>query len=170
MYQSYWQLDAGPFEHTTAPRFYFAAESQRGALLKLRYVVENRRGAALLAGEAGLGKTLVAQTLLRQLGDPVRPRVHLVFPQMPPHQLLAYLADQFTAASALGPPTVGQSLKRIEGALIEYAKTGPHAVIVIDEAHLLREARSLETLRLLLNLEYQAQPLATYLLVGQTGL
>ncbi len=170
MYEAYWQLDARPFDHSAEARFYYPGPSQEAALLKLRYVVENRRGAALLAGEAGLGKTLVAQTLLRQLGDTFRPRVHLVFPQMPPEQLLAYLADQFTATAAPGTPTIGQSLKRIEASLIEYAKTGHHAVIVIDEAHLLREAFSLETIRLLLNLEYNAQPLATCLLVGQTRL
>jgi general secretion pathway protein A len=170
MYEPYWQLDARPFDHSADSRFYFPGPSQQAALLKLRYVIENRRGAAMLAGEAGLGKTLVAQTLLRQLGDTFRPRVHLVFPQMPPEQLLALLADQFTAAPAAGTQTVGQSLKRIESGLTEYSKTGHHAVIIIDEAHLLRESRLLETIRLLLNLEHHSQPLATFLLVGQTGL
>jgi general secretion pathway protein A len=170
MYEPYWQLDARPFDHSAESRFYYPGPSQQAALLKLRYAVENRRGAALLAGEAGLGKTLVAQTLLRQLGDTFRPRVHLVFPQMPPEQLLVYLADQFTAPVAAGTSTVGQSLKRIEGGLTEYAKTGHHAIIIIDEAHLLRDSRSLETIRLLLNLEHNAQPLATFLFVGQTSL
>jgi general secretion pathway protein A len=170
MYEPYWQLDARPFDHSADERYYFPGPSQQAALLKLRYVVENRRGAALLAGEAGLGKTLVAQMLLRQLGDAFRPRVHLVFPQMPPEQLLAYLADQFTAAVPAGSQTIGNSLRRIELGLIEYAKTGHHAILIIDEAHLLHESRSLETIRLLLNLEYNAQPLATILLVGQTGL
>ncbi len=170
MYEPYWQLDARPFDHSAEVRFYFPGPSQQAALLKLRYAIENRRGLALLAGEAGLGKTLVAQMLLRQLGDTFRPRVHLVFPQMPPEQLLGYLADQFTAAPVEGMPPISQSLKRIESGLTEYAKTGQHAVIVIDEAHLLRESRLLETIRLLLNLEHNAQPLATFLLVGQTGL
>jgi len=169
MYESYWQLDARPFDHSADARFYYPGPSQQAALLKLRYAVENRRGAALLAGEPGLGKTLVAQTLLRQLDDSFRPRLHLVFPQMPPDELLAYLADQLTAASG-GTPSVGQSLKRIESGLAEVAKAGQHAVIVIDEAHLLRETRALETIRLLLNLESAAQPLATIVLVGQTGL
>jgi type II secretory pathway predicted ATPase ExeA len=170
MYEPYWQLDARPFDHSADERYYFPGPSQQAALLKLRYAVENRRGAALLAGEAGLGKTFVAQTLLRQLGDSFRPRVHLVFPQMPPDQLLAYLADQLAHAPASGTSTVGQSLQRLETALAENAKAGQHAVIVIDEAHLLRDSQSLETIRLLLNLEREAQPLATVLLVGQTGL
>ncbi len=181
MYQAYWQLDARPFDHSADARFYFPGPSQQAALLKLRYVVENRRGAAVLAGESGLGKTLVAQTLVRQLGDTFHPRVHVVFPQMPADQLLAYLADMVArsvsegvpsvARSASGgTPSIDQSLRRIQDTLTEHTKAGRHAIIVIDEAHLLRDSRSLETIRLLLNFEHDAQPLATYLLVGQTGL
>ena len=170
MYEPYWQLETRPFDHSADARFYFPGPSQQAALLKLRYVVENRRGAAILAGEAGLGKTLVAQTLVRQLGDAFRPRVHLVFPQMPSEQLLAYLADQVTGLAAGGTHTIDHSLRRIEACLTEHAKAGRHAIIVIDEAHLLRETRALDTIRLLLNFEHNAQPLATFLLVGQTGL
>lgn len=169
MYESHWQIAARPFDHSAESRFYYPGESQQGALLKLRYALENRRGAALLTGAAGLGKTLLAQTLTRQLGESLSPKVHLVFPQMPPGQLLAYLADQLGAGG--GPTlTIEQSLKRIESRLRENAKAGKHAVIVIDEAHLLDDSQALETVRLLLNLEHEARPLASYLLTGQTAL
>jgi general secretion pathway protein A len=168
MYESYWQLEARPFDHSADPRFYYPGPSQQAALLKLRYAVQNRRGAAVLAGECGLGKTLVVQTLLRQLDESYLPRVHLVFPQMPPDQLLTYLARQITGFAATGP--IDDSLRRIEACLAERAQSGGHAVIVIDEAHLLRESRALETIRLLLNFEHDAQPLATFILVGQTSL
>ena len=83
MYESYWQLESRPFEHTNDERFHFAAQSQRGALLKLRYALENRRGAAVLAGESGLGKTFLIQKLFDGLEQALSPRVHIVFPQMP---------------------------------------------------------------------------------------
>src|SRR6266550_3331127 len=121
MYQSYWQLDSRPFEHASDERYYYAAESQRGAVLKLRYVLENRRGAAVLAGESGLGKTLLVQKLLGELEASFSPRVHLVFPQMPADQLLTYLADKITGQSTTPsercPPltaTIDQSVRRIE--------------------------------------------------------
>ena len=175
MYESYWQLDARPFDHSAEARFYFPGPSQQGALLKLRYVIESRRGCAILAGESGLGKTLVTQLLLKQLDQASQPRIHLVFPYMPAEQLLAYLANQLTGHNAGGgatntPATTDHSLRRIETALLDHARAGRHAVIVIDEAHLLRETRALETIRLLLNFEHLSQPLATFLLVGQTGL
>ena len=55
MYQSYWQLDGRPFEHASDERYYYAAESQRGALLKLRYVLENRAIHAARDGRRGQG-------------------------------------------------------------------------------------------------------------------
>src|SRR5262245_27901917 len=170
MYEAYWQLDARPFEHSLDERFHFAAESQQGAMLKLRYVLENRRGAALLAGESGLGKTLVAQSLMAKLGPAHQPRLHLVYPQMPAEQLLAWLADQLTGQSAPLATSVDQSVRRIEQALRSGAAEGRHAVIVIDEAHLLRQTQTLESIRLLMNFQHEGHPLATFLLVGQTGL
>src|SRR5438874_10510 len=170
MYQSYWQLDGRPFEHANDERYYYAAESQRGALLKLRYVFENRRGAAVLAGESGLGKTLLVQKLLSELDENFAPRVHLVFSQMPADQLLTYLADQLTGQYSPLTATIDQSVRRIERLLTSNAKEGKHAIIAIDEAHLLGNAQSLEAIRLLMNFEHDGQPGATFLLAGQTGL
>ena len=170
MYQSYWQLDNRPFEHASDARFVFAADSQRGALLKLRYVLENRRGAALLAGESGLGKTLLVQTLLSELPSVFLPRVHLVFPQLPTDQLLTYLGDQLTGQQSPLTATIEQSVRRIERALQGDAQAGKHAIIAIDEAHLLRDHQTLEALRLLMNFEHNGQPLATFLFAGQTAL
>src|SRR3954468_22162706 len=170
MYQAYWQLDGRPFEHANDERYYYAAESQRGALLKLRYVLENRRGAAVLAGESGLGKTFLVQKLFAELNDNLSPRVHLVFPQMPADQLLTYLADQLTGQYSPLTATIDQSVRRIEKCLIANAEAGKHALIAIDEAHLLAGNHSLEAIRLLMNFERDGQSLATFLLTGQTGL
>jgi len=170
MYQSYWQLDCPPFEHTSDERFHYAAESQRGALLKLRYALENRRGAAVLAGESGLGKTLLTQKLLSELDENFTPRVHLVFPQMPADQLLTYLADQLTGQFSPITATIDQSVRRIERILLSGAQAGQHAVIAIDEAHLLNQVQTLEAIRLLMNFQHEGKPAATFLLTGQTGL
>ena len=83
MYEAYWQLASKPFEDATDTRFFFPGQACQAALLKLRYAVENRRGAALLAGPSGCGKTLLVQAVLRQLPDHCLPRPQLVFPQMP---------------------------------------------------------------------------------------
>jgi general secretion pathway protein A len=158
-------------------------------MLKLRYAVENRRGGALLCGTSGSGKTLLVQQLKRQLGKQARPIVHLVFPQMPAEALLAYLADELAApkvsptssASAsqssvtttdyqIAGQGIEQTVRRIEQFLAQNSAQNQHAIVAIDEAHLIDDTRTLEALRLLLNFETESQPALTLLLVGQPGL
>jgi general secretion pathway protein A len=171
MYREYWQLETKPFEPNADSRFFFPCESQRGALHKLRYAVDNRRGAALLTGPAGIGKTLLVQTLREQLGDAVGSFVQVVFPLMSSRDLLAYLADEFGAPPADPPErTIEASLRRLEFALGEQSRQGKHAILVVEEAHLLEDCGLLETLRLLLNLRSEAGPMFTLLMVGQPAL
>ena len=169
MYEAYWQLTTKPFENSADPRLNYPSQAQQGALLKLRYTLENHRSASLLAGAAGLGKTWLVQNLLRSLPERFAPKVHLVFPQMPPEQLLCHLADKLTGTPTAGS-TIEQSLRRLEAYLVANCQAGKQAVVVIDEAHLLQATGALETIRLLLNMEFNHQPLASFVLAGQTAL
>ncbi len=173
MYEAYWQLTEKPFENGWDRRFYYPSETHQGALLKLRYGAENHRGAVVLSGAAGLGKSILVQSLREQLPEDFSPFVHLVFPQLPCDQLLAYLADQFAAprtSTQTSPQTAGQSVQRIEQALAENTRQGRHAILVVDEAHLLTDSATLETLRLLLNFDLVGRPGLTLVLVGQPPL
>ncbi len=171
MYEAYWQLHSRPFDNCTDEPFYYPSEVHQGALLKLRYVVENERGAALLVGSPGSGKTLLVGELRRQLDDRYDPFVHVVFPMMSPRELLAYLAGEL---GALGNTNVSvsidESIRRLQHFLAENTRRGHHAVIAIDEAHLLLECEAFDTLRLLMNLEGTGKPALTLLLVGQPQL
>jgi general secretion pathway protein A len=171
MYLDYWQLKSKPFEPCADRSGFFPNETQEAALLKLRYAVENRRGAALLAGPTGVGKTMLVGLFRAGLAETFRPVVHLVFPQMSSRDLLVYLAEQLGAPPA-DPPrhTIEESVRRLQFYLEQNARQGRHAAIVIDEAHLLEDCGALETLRLLLNFEHQGHPAMTLLLVGQMGL
>jgi general secretion pathway protein A len=171
MYLDYWQLATRPFELAADRAAFYPCEAHEAALLKLRYAVENRRGAALLAGNAGVGKTMLVQLLRNELADVLRPQVQVVFPQMSSRDLLVYLAEQVGAPPA-DPPrhTIEESVRRLEFLLRQNAKQGRHAVVVVDEAHLLEDCGALETLRLLLNFEESGRPTLTLLLVGQMGL
>ena len=146
MYLDYWQLTAKPFEPHAEGGAYFRCESNEGALLKLRYAIENRRGAVALAGPAGAGKTMLAQLLLAELANAFGPRVNVVFPQMSSRDLLVYISEQL-GAPVFEPArhTVEESVRRLEHFLIQNAKQGRHAVVVVDEAHLLEDCGALET-------------------------
>jgi len=171
MYEDYWQLAAKPFESTFDSRFFYQGESQQAALHKLRYAIESRRSAVLLAGPSGIGKTLLGQALSDQSGAGVGPFVRVVFPLMSSRDFLIYLAEEL-GAPPCDPPqlTTEESLRRLEFFLDENARSGKHAVVVVDEAHLLEDSGLLETLRLLLNFQHQGQPALTLLLIGQLPL
>lgn len=171
MYEEYWQLEVKPFDNCCDSRCYYPSETHQGAMLKLRYAIENRRGASVLVGPSGSGKTMLVQMLQRQLPETCAPFVHLVFPQMSSRELLQYLADE------LGAPHFSETgggldytVRRIERFVASNAEEGRHAVVVLDEAQVLVESETLETVRLLSNFEYAAQPGMTLLLAGQPSL
>jgi general secretion pathway protein A len=171
MYLDHWQLAAKPFEPIADRTAFYANEATEGALLKLRYALESRRPAVALAGPPGVGKTLLVRLLLAELNDTFRPRAQLVFPQMSSRDLLVYLAEQLGAPPAEPAlHTIDESVRRIEFLLSQNARQGRHAIIVIDEAHLLEDCGTLETLRLLLNFEHESRPTLSLVLVGQMGL
>jgi len=171
MYEAHWNLERRPFEQVAGTDFYYPAEVHQGALLKLRYTIENRRGAAVLAGAAGLGKTLLVDELFRQLNAECSPKIHIVFPQMPAPQLVSFIADELCGPSEqIERSSVDFQVRRIRDFLAKNTRNERHAVIAIDEAQLLENRESLETIRLLMNFQTDGQLDTTLLLVGQPHL
>lgn len=165
MYEAYWHLQAKPFDSTSDARFYYPSADHQAALLKLRYAIESRHAAATLSGASGVGKTLLLYSLSRQLPESFTPIITVVFPQLAPDQLLTYLADRLAGPSE-GAVGACRSLQRIERHFEQNAAAGRHAVILIDEAHLLADSATLETIRLLTNLQHDGRPAATFVLAG----
>ena len=171
MYLDHWQLASHPFESVVDRGGFYPCEPHEAALLKLRYAAEHQRGAVLLAGPGGSGKTMLVHLLREALPERFTPFVHVVFPQMSSRDLLVYVAEQLGAPPA-DPPrhTIDESVRRIQFTLEQNASLDRHAVVAVDEAHLLEDCGALETLRLLLNFEAAGRPTLTLLLVGETSL
>ena len=111
--------------------------------MKLRYAIENRRGAVLLAGPAGVCKTMLLQLFASEAAAEFRPYVHVVFPQMSSRELLVYLAEQLGAPPVESPRyTTEESVRRLETTLRQNTENNRHAVVVIDEAHVSPELRA----------------------------
>jgi len=170
MYEKYWQLSTKPFDGGGDARFYYPSEVHQGALLKLRYAIEARRGGALLAGMSGSGKTMLVQSLERQLAENYAPFVHLVFPLLAPGELVSLLAIELGAVTTAQQPSAEHCIRAVQTFLTENTRQGRHAVVAVDEAQLLADTPAMETLRLLMNLNRGTDPVLTLLVVGQSGL
>ena len=171
MYTRYWQLDTRPFEPQPASGKPFELQGQQGALLKLRYAIECRREAVVLAGASGVGKTFLTDELARQFDTAEVDILRLKFPELSPRELLNWIATELgTAPEPTDLPSADQSLRTIEAALIDRVASGQTVALAIDDAQLLEDAGLLETLRLLSNMSHEGRPLATLLLIGQPEL
>jgi type II secretory pathway predicted ATPase ExeA len=150
MYLSHFGLRQRPFRSTPDPAAYYPATGHEEALHQLRQAIDDDEPIAILTGEPGTGKTLVAAQLLERFGDDVS-RVFVTNGHMQKR------ADLFQAILYdLGLPYEGRSEQELRLALTErlladYGE-GRRTVLVIDEAHHL-PADLLEELRLLGNLE-----------------
>ncbi len=181
MYESHWKLSERPFENRVDSKFYYPAETHQAALLKLHYAIENRRAAAMLCGPGGMGKSLLVETLQRQLSEKFRPICHVVFPAMNGPQLVRYLVDRIVSAAdgqaqkigLTGPRDMAADIFAFENFLRANLEKKQQAVIIVDEAHLLEQYDLLEPLRLLLNVAAigsGGEAAWTLVLVGQPTL
>lgn len=173
MYESHWKLNGRPFENWSDPQFYYPSEVHQTALLKLRYAVENRRAAVAMCGDSGIGKSLIVDALAEQLPEPFTPVAKLAFPQLSGDELLGFVADEMTGTVGANDEKPRTSLRRLDTFLQDNVDAGRHAVLIVDEAHLLLAPEQLETFRLLLNLQRRqatAEAAWTLVLVGHATL
>ncbi|MBI1755604.1 MAG: AAA family ATPase [Fimbriimonas ginsengisoli] len=168
MYESFWGLTEPPFSLTPDPRFLYMSRSHEDALMMLHYAVTRNKGAAVLIGDIGLGKTTVSRKLLDLL-DPLKFRVVLIVnPILTPVQILQEILDQLDAPTASRNRQV--LVSDLHDLLLECYERGQRIVLMIDEAHLIRSANTLEELRLLLNCQMNDQFLISLVLLGQNEL
>ncbi len=160
MYEPHFRLRARPFAETVDPSRYVGLPGHDSAARRIRYGLDGGAGLAMIVGPEGAGKTLLARVAASEIGEPV---VHLTFPTLPVDQLLAYLADELQAPSDPAPG-MASSLRRLRTALARVHASRP--VLIVDEAHLIEDASTFETLRLLLNFETSGPPDLKILLVG----
>ncbi len=132
MYREYWGLTELPFENLPDPKFFYPSAEHQEALLRLFYAVNSRKGAAMLTGEIGCGKTVLSRTLIQDL-PPERYEIGLVTnPSLSPIEFLREILYQ------LGVETSTDSKLDLLHTLNDQAAKNVNAdkdtVIIIDEA------------------------------------
>jgi general secretion pathway protein A len=171
MYEKHWGLNEKPFENTPDPQFMFHSSQHEEAYLRMMYAIREGKGAALLTGEYGSGKTLLSRVIINELiEDTVHYEVALVtYPQLTPIQFMQEMIYQLDSSAVSDENTV-VLLRHLQESLYRNFKGGKRTVIMVDEAQVIKDAETLEELRLLLNFQLNDSFLATLILIGQPEL
>jgi general secretion pathway protein A len=168
MYLDYWRLDRLPFENAPNRDIFYTSPQHEEALLRLMYAVEHRKGAALLTGEVGSGKTTISQVLMSRLPEDRFEIKTIVNPSLTPLELIRSIV------SALKGNINSESkvllLDQLQEHLINNVNQGLNTILIIDEAHMIKDPACLEELRMLLNMQHDNQFLVTLIILGQPPL
>lgn len=173
MYLEYWGLREMPFENTSDTRFFYRSAQHEEGLSRLLYVVQNRKGAALLTGVFGCGKTVVGRALINSLNKNIYQIAFVTNPHLKAVELLravARLLGGENLPEKLNEMSSDYFLEVIGKILTNNAKDGKETLVIIDEAHVITDLEVLEELRLLLNFQLEDRFLLTLILMGQPEL
>jgi len=165
-YLKHFGLREQPFGITPDTSYFFACRSIQEALNTLFIAVSNGEGFIKITGEVGTGKTLLCRKFLSTLG-PGWVSAYIPNPSLEPRVVLLALAEE------LGLP--GESIgahrldKQLTQRLLDIARQGKRVVLCMDETQAMPLA-TLESVRLLTNLETEKRKLMQVVLFGQPEL
>ncbi|MEW6544171.1 MAG: AAA family ATPase [Nitrospirota bacterium] len=166
-YESYWGLKLSPFENVPDPKFYFPSPKHEEGLHRLLYGVEARKGAILLTGEIGCGKTTLSRQFIQHLAQERYDTALIANPSIDAQEFLGEVLYQ------LGMASNGSKLDRLHRLnehLLDNLRQGKDTIIIVDEAQAITDDTVFEELRLLLNFQLNDRFLLTLILLGQPEL
>lgn len=167
MYRQHFGLKEHPFSLTPDTQFYFNSQSHREVLSTLLLALRHSEGFIKIVGEVGTGKTLLSRKLLASLGDTFI-TAYIPNPFLTPDELKWFLAEEIGIAYSPEIPSY-QLLKDINLRLVELAQQKRQVVLIVDEAQAMPR-ETIESLRLLTNLETEKSKLLQVVLFGQPEL
>ncbi|MFH0909915.1 MAG: AAA family ATPase [Planctomycetota bacterium] len=166
MYEAYWNLAEKPFMNTPDSRFLYFSRQHEESLTRMLYAITEDKGAMLLTGDYGCGKTLLSRTLLERL-DPARYDMALLpHPNLSAVEFLQEILYQFGYES---PRTENKAelLHLLNDCLLANHARGRSTLILVDEAQMVIDKSTLEEIRLLLNFQRNRRFFLTLILMGQ---
>ena len=158
---------SNPFSPLLTPQAFFETLACGEALHLLGEGLGAREPFVLITGDAGVGKSALANQAIARWGERVT-AAHLAFPALTGTELLEEILRRFGAE-----PPQGSShpalIARLEAVFAEIAGRGQAAIMVVEDAHLLAPD-AFEEYRLLANAAQQARRPLEVMLIGLPAL
>jgi MSHA biogenesis protein MshM len=165
-YLKHFGLRELPFGITPDTSFFFACRTIQEALNTLLVAMSNGEGFIKITGEVGTGKTLLCRKFLSTLG-PRWVSAYIPNPNLEPRGLELALAEELGVVAEFAEPH--RLDKQLTQRLLDIARQGKRVVLCMDETQAMPLA-TLETVRLLTNLETEKRKLMQVVLFGQPEL
>lgn len=167
MYLGHFALKEPPFSITPDTDFFYAHEGAQAALNTLLIALRSGEGFIKVVGELGCGKTVLCRQLLRLLQEEFV-TAYIPNPDMGPDDLIMALIHEL--GIQVPPPISRHKVQEaLRESLIARAAQGKRVLVCIDEAQAI-PLRTIESLRLLSNLETEKRKLIQLVLLGQPDL
>ncbi len=167
MYLQHYKLTELPFSITPDTSFFMNRAGYQDALNVLTIALRSGEGFVKVTGEVGVGKTILCRKLMKSLSkDFVIAYIHN--PYIKADSLLFSIAD---ALSVKYTDRTSQHvlMKSITRALLDTHRNGKKMLVCLDEVQAM-PVQTLESLRLLTNLETEKRKLLQVVLFGQPEL
>lgn len=166
MYLDFYELKEFPFNVTSDPAFLYLSNSHKEALDHLVYGIEQKKGFIEVTGEIGSGKTTLCKALLSRIETNSK-SAFIFNSSLQETQLLEAILNDFGITARRRSKV--DFLSALNSFLLEQLYSGVNTVLLIDEAQNLKPS-TLETIRMLSNMETNKEKLLQIILVGQPQL
>lgn len=167
MYLKHYNLAREPFGVTPDPDFLYLSPTHREALAAVVYGIRERKGFISVTGEVGTGKTTILRSALQHLRADREKPIYIFHPNVSFKELLKNIFYELGAEGI--PQQTDDMVRRLHEILIEEYTAGRNLFLVIDEAQNM-PIKTMESLRMLSNIETTKDKLLQIVLVGQPEL
>ncbi len=168
MYLEHWRLKHFPFENVPDPGYFFESDVHHMVVDDLTDAIMRRKGAIMLTGDIGCGKTTITQRVLLSLPEKRFDIAFITYPCLSPVEMLREINQQLGLDSESTDKSV--LLHTLQQHLADNAASNRDTLICIDEAQSIPSLDTFEELRLLLNFQLASRFLLTLVFVGQPEL
>ena len=166
-YERFFGLTEQPFSNAPDSRFYYESPQHQEAMMKIMHAVETMKGLVVMVGEIGAGKTLLTRKILEKLEEDDQ-YVELLLVIVHSEASALWILKRIALQIGIENPSDEKAvlLAQFFKQLMEIYESGRKAVVLVDEANMLKTKEIFEEFRGLLNLEVPGRKLISIVLIG----